>query len=492
MTNQHYIGGKWRSSKSGKTIEVFDPSTGMVFTNIAAGDRFEINAAVNAAQQALTDGWKNTTGTERAEILRRIAKGVRDNAESLALLESRDNGKPLVEARYDVADAAVCFDYYADLAEQFESQTESPISVPDDRFQVTLQREPAGVVGLIVPWNFPLVTAAWKVAPALAAGCTVVLKPSEFTSLSALELAKIAGQASLPAGVLNIVTGYGHEAGAALADHAGVRRLSFTGGVSSGQAVMTASARHVRDVALELGGKSAMIIFDDVDIDRTVEWIMMGVFYNQGQVCSATSRLIVQDRIFDRLVDRLRAASKLLRIGSGLNEDTQMGPLASEAHLKRVSSLVEQGREAGAEISTLCELPPNLPNGYFFAPLLVVDPLSSNPLWCEEIFGPVLCMVRFADEDQAVKLANDTQYGLAAAVISKDLQRCERVARHFEAGIVWVNCSQPVFIQAPWGGMKQSGFKRGLGHWGLDEFTELKQVTRYRSGDYWGHYPMPN
>ncbi|MDH4566892.1 aldehyde dehydrogenase family protein [Pseudomonas sp. BN414] len=488
MQNLNFINGLWCQSLSGETLPVIDPATGEIFDEIPRSGAEEVDAAVEAAHAALRAGWLRTSGAYRAGLLRAIASGIQSQADALAELEVRDCGKTITEARYDMGDAVACFEYYATLAEGLDGQQGTPVQVSDPRFDVKLRHEPAGVVGLIVPWNFPLVNAAWKVAPALAAGCAVVLKPSELASLTTLRLARIAEGAGLPAGVLNVVCGLGSECGAAVAAHPGIAKVSFTGGTESGRKVMQARANLVGDLALELGGKSAMIVFDDIDLDHAIEWILMGSMYNQGQVCAATSRVLVQDTIFDALVEKLQRAASGLRVGPGLEASTQVGPLISVAQRDRVARLVRQGVAQGARLLCGGDVPANLETGYFYSPTVVLDVARDNVLWREEVFGPVLCVSRFSNEDQAIELANDSQYGLAAAVLSNDAERRERVARQLVAGIVWANCSGPAFIQAPWGGVKQSGFRRGLGQWGMHEFLELKQITTYNSPDAWGHF----
>jgi betaine-aldehyde dehydrogenase len=406
---------------------------------------------------------------------------------ALAVLEVRDNGKPLPEAQCDVADAIGCFRYYAGLARELDERQDEPLEVGDARFSCHIRHEPVGVAGQIIPWNYPLLMAAWKLAPALAAGATCVLKPSELTSLSALELGMSADRIGLPAGVLNIVPGFGYEAGHALARHPGVDKLAFTGSVPTGSKIMSAAAADIRNISLELGGKSACIVFDDADLDAAVEWIMLGIFYNQGQVCSATSRLLVEERLAPRLLDRLVEAARAIRIGPGLEAGVQLGPLVSAAHHQRVSSLIELGKH-GAALLTGGQRPAHLPVGYFIEPTIFDEPDTGSLLWREEIFGPVLCVKRFRTEAEALELANHSLYGLAAAVMSADLERATRVANALRAGIVWINCSQPTFVEAPWGGLKQSGIGRELGRWGLDNYLEVKQVTRYHSSEPWGWY----
>ncbi len=347
---------------------------------------------------------------------------------------------------------------------------------------------PVGVAGAIIPWNYPLLMAAWKVAPALAAGCTMVLKPSELTPLSALVLADVAHEALLPAGVLNVVTGAGLEAGAALGSHPGVDKLAFTGSVPTGRALMREAANDIKNISLELGGKSPFVVFADSDIEAAVEWIMFGIFWNQGQVCSATSRVLVEASLYARLLERLAVEAGRIRIGNGLMPGTLLGPLVSAAQRDKVASAVAAGVASGARLVCGGRVPPGLDRGYFWEPTILTGMDLDGPLWEEEIFGPVLCVAPFETEAEAVRLANDSRFGLAAAVMSADDQRCERVAAALRAGIVWINCSQPTFTELPWGGFRQSGIGRELGRWGLENYLETKQVTRFRSGRPWGWY----
>jgi betaine-aldehyde dehydrogenase len=491
MEPKLFIDGAWTPSAEGGTIDVIDPATERVFAAIAAGTAADIDHAVAAAASAGQGPWARTTGRERAALLRAIAAGIEAEKDALARLEVQDNGKPLAEAEGDIADTIYCFNLYATYAEELDTRQGEPIAVPDARFQTTVKYVPTGVAGLIVPWNYPLLMAAWKVAPAIAAGCTLVLKPSEFTSLTALELARICHAAGVPPGVVNVVTGYGPAAGAALAAHPGVRKLAFTGSVPTGIAVATAAARDVKSLSLELGGKSPIVVFDDANLEQVVEWVMFGIFWNQGQVCSATSRLIAQSGIAGRLVERLAEEAGRIRIGDGLSEGVQLGPLVSRPQYDKVMGYIEAGKR---EASLVCGggRPAGFNAGYFVEPTIFAGVPPEARIWREEIFGPVLSVAAFKTEDEALALANDTEFGLAAAVMTQDLERAERVADRFEAGVVWINCSQPNFLEPPWGGMKKSGVGRELGTWGLMNFLEPKQITAYRSSEPWGWYLKPS
>lgn len=469
-------------------MDVVDPASATVFEQVPAATAEDIDAAVAAARRAFDLGpWPRWTPAARGRVLRGMAAHLRDRQQELALLEVRDNGKPLAEAVLDIADAAGCFEFYAELAEQHPAWRPETLTVADLRFTTTVVHEPVGVVGAIIPWNYPLLMAAWKVAPALAAGCAVVLKPSELTPLTALSLGDAALAAGLPPGVLNIVTGDGPEAGQPLIDHPGVDKLAFTGSLTTGSKVMQAAARDIKRISLELGGKSPFIVFADSDVEQAVEWAMFGIFWNQGQVCSATSRILVERPLYEGFLQRLVEAAKAIRMGSGLTPGVQLGPLVSAGQYRKVCGIIERGVREGARM--LCGGPADAGGqGYFVRPTVFVDVARDSFLWREEIFGPVVCVAPFDSEAEAVREANDSPYGLAAAVMSHDDVRCERVAAALRAGIVWINCSQPTFTEAPWGGFKKSGIGRELGRWGFENYLETKQITRYVSTAPWGWY----
>ncbi len=487
MQTQLFIDGRFVPAASGRRFESIDPASEETLGEASAGGPQDVARAVDASLRAFEGGWRSTTGRERAGFLRGIAASITADREELARLEVMDNGKPLPEALWDIDDAAGCFDYYADLADGLDGREEEDVPLPDARFDCRVRREPVGPCGQIIPWNYPLLMAAWKVAPALAAGCTMVLKPSEFTPFTAIRLAEIARNVGLPNGVLNVVTGFGAEAGAPIASAAGLRKVAFTGSVPTGRRIMQAAAESIKAVSLELGGKSPLLVFDDADVEHAVAWIMFGIFWNQGQVCSATSRLLVQRGIAPRLFDRLAEAARGIRIGNGLDAGVKLGPLVSRGQYEKVLGLVGRGR-TDATLLTGGARPRGLEKGYFIEPTVFVDVPEASELWKEEIFGPVLAARTFDDEAEALRLANDTRFGLAAAVLSADEERADRVARGLDAGIVWINCSQPTFTQAPWGGRKQSGIGRELGQWGLDNYLDVKQMTRYRSSQVWDWY----
>ena len=489
MRHALLIDGQWVSPVRGGTFPVIDPATAQTIHRAPAGTAEDINSAVEAAREAFDRGpWARMPGAERGKYLRLMANALLARKGELARLEVLDNGKPLPEADWDVADAAGCFEFYAELAEEFDSTSSQEIVLPDARFTARAVREPLGVVGAIVPWNYPLLMAAWKIAPALAAGCTVVLKPSELTPLTALELASIAAEVGLPRGVLNVVTGLGEEAGHALSHHPKVDKVAFTGSVPTGRKVMAAAAQDIKKISLELGGKSPLIVFDDVDVEKAVEWILFGIFWNQGQVCSATSRVLIQDGLYERLLSRLVEETNRIRIGPGLVAGTLLGPLISARQLDRVLAAVKTAQDEGATVVAGGTVVDELAPGYFVRPTILIDVPTASEAWREEIFGPVVSIRRFNEEAEAVRLANDSRFGLAAAVMSEDTQRADRVAAALRAGIVWINCSQPTFTQAPWGGYKQSGIGRELGRWGFESYLETKQIMRYCSDQPWGWY----
>lgn len=487
--NKLFINGQWVSPVKGGVFETIDPNSEELITNVAAATAEDIDYAVRSARNAFDSGpWPNLTGHERATVLRKIADGIRDRLQMLAHLEVRDNGKPLPEAIWDIEDTAGCFDFYANLAERLDIEREQPVELSDERFSCIARKEPVGVVGAIIPWNFPMLMASWKVAPALAAGCCVVLKPSEITPLTALELGAIAQDAGLPPGALNIVTGLGQEAGSPLTEHSEIDKIAFTGSVPTGSKIMQVAATGIRNISLELGGKSPFIVFDDADIEQAVEWIMFGIFWNKGEVCSATSRVLVQQGLYDRLMSRLIEETRKIRIGNGLSEGVTMGPLVSKSQYDKVISAIEKGKSEGANLVTGGNRPAHCDCGYFLQPTIFTNVPVDSSLWQEEIFGPVVCINTFDNEQNAVQMANASRFGLAGAVMSLDRERCDRVARKLRAGIVWINCSQPTFTEAPWGGYKQSGIGRELGEWGLNNYLETKQITSFDSTEPWGWY----
>lgn len=485
MQTKLYINGEFVESQEQGSLMVINPADESIITTVALAVQPDIDKAIESARRAFKEGgWGKTSGKERAGYLRAIAHGIKSQRDEFARLETINNGKPLPEAEWDIDDAADCFEFYAGLAEELDETGVEEIEVDDPSFTIRAVKEPLGVAGQIIPFNFPLLMAAWKVAPALAAGCTSVLKPSDLTPLTALKLGEVAAQVKLPPGVLNIVTGNG----ACISEHDGVDKLAFTGSVDTGRRVMTAAARGIKPVTLELGGKSALIIFDDTEIDAAVEWTMFGVFWNKGEVCSATSRVLVHENIYDVYLARLAEAAAAIKIGPGLEKGVKMGPLVSEEQYNKVQSLILSGIESGARLVAGGKRPEGMDLGYFIEPTVFADVDTDAQIWKEEIFGPVVCVRKFSTEAEAVIAANDSELGLAGAVMSADKERCKRVASALEVGIVWTNCSQPTFTAAPWGGRKKSGIGRELGKWGLNNYLSVKQITDYCTDEPWGWY----
>ncbi len=457
------------------TLPVVNPFTGETLAEVAAAGAGEVDRAVRAARRAFDDGpWKTMTAQERGKLLFAVAQVIRDNAEELARLDSTNMGKPIVEAEFDVNDAANCFEYYGGLATKIHGET---LTVPDNALSMVL-REPIGVVAQIIPWNYPLLMAAWKLAPALAAGCTVVLKPAEQTPLSALRLASLIQNLGFPPGVINVLTGDGPTAGAALCAHPLVDKVAFTGGVDTGRLIVKASADGMKKTSMELGGKNPNIVFEDADFDAAVDGALFGAFANQGEVCSAGSRLLVQEPIYKRMCAALKEKADRIRLGDPLERGTKMGPLVTREHREKVLSYIDVGRH---EAKLLCggnrPADANLARGYFIEPTIFVDVPPNARIAQEEIFGPVLSVIPFRTEEDAVRIANDTPYGLAGAVWTRDVFKGVRTLKALRAGVLWLNTYHPTYNEAPWGGYKQSGYGRELGRYGLDEYLQVKQVN---------------
>jgi betaine-aldehyde dehydrogenase len=468
---QMYINGKFVDAQGGKTFDVYDPATEEVIATCPLGDARDIDVAATAANAAFYDGWKAVTAQERGRILFRLAERIRARRSELAELETRNSGKPIVESEYDMDDTATCFEYYGGLATKINGEV---LPVPAEAVAFAM-REPIGVAGQIIPWNYPLMMAAWKIAPALAAGCTVVLKPAEQTPLSILELAKEFAGVGLPPGVVNVVTGDGPSAGAPLVAHPAVRKIAFTGSAEVGKIIMRSAADQLKRVSLELGGKSPNIFFSDADFENAVDGALFGTFINQGEVCSAGSRVLVQRDIYRKFVDATAAKAKTIKLGNGLDRETKMGPLVSAEQRDRVAHYLKIGRGEG-KVAAGGGVPAQFEKGWYIEPTIFYDVDNSAKIAQEEIFGPVMTVIPFNDEADAIRIANATPYGLAAAVWTRDIYKAFKVVKALEAGIVWVNHMQPTFVEAPWGGYKASGFGRELGHWGVEEYLETKQV----------------
>ena len=467
-----FIDGKWVDSVSGKTFDTLNPATEEVITSIAEGDSADIDLAVTAARKAFEDGpWGKTDARERGRILLRVMDLIEKNKDELALLETLDNGKPISETtNADLPLVIDCLLYYAGWADKIHGET---IPVRGEFFNYTL-REPVGVVGQIIPWNFPLLMATWKIAPALACGNTVVLKPAEQTPLTALRLGEICQEAGLPDGVLNIVPGYGPTAGAALAAHMDVDKIAFTGENTTGRIIMQAASKNLKRLSLELGGKSPNIVFADSDIDSAVAGAMTGIFFNQGEVCCAGSRLFLERSIHDEFVDKLSSRASSLSVGNPEDAGTQMGAQVSKEQFDKILGYIDTGKQEGAKLVTGGERCGE--KGYFIRPT-IFDAVDNNmKIAREEIFGPVVSAITFDDVDDMVRQSNLSIYGLAAAVWTRDIKKAHRLARDLKAGTIWINTYNSFDAASPFGGFKQSGFGRELGIHALELYTQVKSV----------------
>ncbi|MGD8189635.1 aldehyde dehydrogenase family protein [Brevibacillus ginsengisoli] len=483
-----FIDGKWVEALSGARTNILNPATGEVIATSAVGSVEDAKLAIKAARKAFDSGiWSNLSADERADYLYKIADRLEERAAEFARLETANNGKVIRATTYaDIPVSIQCFRYYADLIKDMKKES----FTRDDSSETKIIHEPVGVCGLIVPWNFPLMLAVWQIAPALAAGNTIVLKPAEITPVTVFKLFEIMEEVGLPSGVANLVLGPGSKVGNELAESHDVDKVAFTGGTKTGQSIMRAAAGNMKKITLELGGKSPLIVFDDVDFEVAVDNAMFGIFHNAGQVCSAASRLLVQESIYDKFVERLAERANQIVVGNGESDIMEMGPLTSESHMNEVLQYIKSGLEEGARL--VCggnRLTENgLDNGFFIAPTIFADVNGDMRIVKEEIFGPVLVVQKFTDEEDAIQKANDCIYGLAGAVFTEDMERAKRVITKLRAGITWVNCYHIAYVDSPWGGYKQSGIGRALGAVGLEHFMETKQINIHQHAKRVGWY----
>jgi len=479
---QLFIDGQWVDAESGKTFATPNPATGETLAEVAEGDKADIDKAVAAARRAYEGKWSRLSARDRGRLMYKLAQLIEAKAPELAALETADNGKPIRESSYvDIPQVVENFEYFAGYATKIEGET---IPVPGQMFNYTL-REPLGVCGQIIPWNFPLLMAAWKLAPALAAGNTIVLKPAEQTPVTAMELGKLIQEAGFPDGVVNIVPGYGETAGAALASHPGIDKIAFTGSTEVGKIIARTAAENLTKVSLELGGKAPNIVFADADIEQAVNGAMMGIFFNQGQVCCAGSRLFLDERIKDEFLERFKERAGRVKVGDPMDKATQMGPQVSEEQLNRIKGYVDIARSEGATVLTGGESPQlegNFRGGYFFQPTVFSEVQNTMRVAQEEIFGPVASAITFTDEKELIRLANDTIFGLSAGIWTKDITRAHRFAKEIHAGTVWINTFNMFNAASPFGGFKQSGYGREMGKHALELYTHIKSVWVDLSG----------
>jgi aldehyde dehydrogenase (NAD+) len=467
------INNRWLPSESGKTFATVNPATGEEICQVAEADAADVEKAVKAARAAFEGPWRKLRASERGRMLHRLADLIEKNADQLARLESLDNGKPISIAKaVDVAKTVACYRYFAGWADKVQGKT---IPIDGDFFCYT-RHEPIGVIGQIIPWNYPMLMQAWKLAPALATGNTVVMKPAEQTPLSALRIGELIVEAGYPEGVVNLLPGFGPAAGAAIARHMDVDKVAFTGSTEVGRLIMEAAAKsNLKRVSLELGGKSPNIIFEDADLDEAVEGAHLGLFVNQGQSCCAGSRVFVEEKIYDQFVEKSVARARRRRVGDPLDPGTDQGPQVDATQFDRVMGYIESGRSEGATLACGGERVGD--RGYFIQPTVFADVQDHMTIAREEIFGPVMSVIPFKDVEEVITRANRTHYGLAAGVWTRDIKKAHAVANGVRAGTIWVNCYHVLDTRAPFGGFKQSGIGRELGEYGLQEYTEVKTVT---------------
>jgi acyl-CoA reductase-like NAD-dependent aldehyde dehydrogenase len=471
---QLFINNEWRPSSSGKTMEVVNPATEEVIAEVASADRSDVDLAVAAARAALAGPWSTLSARERGRLVRRLGERLMERADEVARLETLHNGKPIAESRHiEIPAAAECFEYYGGWADKVMGET---IPVKGNYLTYTL-REPVGVVAAIVPWNFPLLLAAWKVAPALACGNVVILKPASQTPLTALALAEIAKEVGVPPGVLNVITGAGSTVGQALVEHPGIDKIAFTGDTSTGKSIMRAAADTLKKITLELGGKSPNIVLADADMDAAIRGATIGIFYGKGEVCAAGSRLLVDRTIKDEFIDKLSARVKKMTPGDPMDPKTRFGAIASRKQLDTVLRYIEAGKAEGATLVTGgARADIGTGKGFFVQPTVFSEVKPAMTISREEIFGPVLAAIDFTDLDEAIATANDSPYGLAAGVWTRDIKKAHYVARRLQAGTVWVNTYNVYDTAAPFGGYKQSGFGREMSAHALEHYTQIKSV----------------
>jgi phenylacetaldehyde dehydrogenase len=472
-----YIDGQWVDAESGETFETKDPATGDVLAEVASAGAEDVDRAVRAARKAFDGVWRQTKPDERTRLLLKLADLIEQNGDELALMETLDVGRPIAFSRMaDVGGAIGQARYHAGWATKLYGET-TEISAPGEWLSYTL-REPVGVCGQIVPWNFPLAMAVGKIAPALAAGCTVVLKPAEQTPLTTLRLAELIAEAGIPDGVVNILTGYGRTAGAALASHPDVDKVAFTGSTQTGRAIIDAAKVNFKRVQLELGGKSPTFVFDDADLEKAIPAAAMSIFFNAGQVCAAGSRLFVHEKVADKVLEGVAGMAKMLKVGGTLNPETQIGPLVSPEQLERVTGYIDLGKQEGASVLVGGNRIGD--SGNFVEPTVLLETKADARVRQEEIFGPVLCAMRFTDDDDIDRLAqlgNETEYGLSGSIFTKDISKAHKLARRLRSGTIRVNGSGGVDPALPLGGFKSSGWGRENGKAGAEAYTELKAVT---------------